>query len=153
MILPLFDSSEDNSSWKSFPKEYAKTLLEERLPEYQRSITSRFFEIRQRQANWDSRDSKKPNPTSVARAEGVVQDILYSATNEGYKWLTPFISSDEDGHITMQWRKGKHELHIEVAEDEVEYIKVWGANISNEMHVDSLTPHDYKTLWRWLLHG
>lgn len=125
----------------------------EKLPDIQRKISDQFYSIRQRQDNWDNRGSLKPNRVSLSNAQGIIEDLLSSVIAEGYIWLTPFISSDEDGNITIEWHKGQYELHIEVREDEAEYIKVWGTNIENEMHLDFLDKCHYLALWDWLLHG
>ena len=68
-------------------------------------------------------------------------------------WITPFLTSDEDGHVTAEWYNGDQELHIIVREHKAVYIKVWGANIENEMHVDVLGTEDYLGIWNWLLDG
>ena len=49
--------------------------------------------------------------------------------------------------------QGEHQLHLEIAENEVEYIKVWGIRIDTEMDVGVLNRDDYLTLWEWLLDG
>ena len=77
-------------------------------------------------------------------------DVLIAA---GHSWLTPFISSDEDGYITVEWYGEKRQLHLEIEEDVVEYIQVWGTDIKTEMHVATLCSNDYLTLWNWLLDG
>ena len=65
----------------------------------------------------------------------------------------PFVSSNEDGNVTIVWYKGEHELHLEIADDEVEYVRVWGFNIDTEMDAGALNKDNYLTLWDWLLHG
>lgn len=125
----------------------------EKLPIFHRKISDQFYILRRRSDNWDSRGSEKPNKLSLSYAEELIRDLLDSVTEAGYIWLTPSISSDEEGNITIEWHKGKHELHIEVGEDEAEYIKVWGINIENEMHLDFLDRRNYIALWTWLLHG
>jgi len=128
-------------------------VLRVQITQHWRRIQKRFHTIGQRQDSWDEYGSKRPNRLSLDHALSLVEDLLKSVILAGYLWLTPFISSDEDGHITIEWYKGKHELHIEVRENEAEYIKVWGANIESEMHVDFLSKDSYLTLWEWLLNG
>ena len=77
-------------------------------------------------------------------------EYLDSIVSAGYSWHTPFISSDEDGHITAAWYEDERELHVLIGEDETEYLQVWGTNIDTEMHVDFLNPADYLMLWEWL---
>ncbi|WP_411726202.1 hypothetical protein [Methyloglobulus sp.] len=126
---------------------------EENQSIFQKKIDAQFFAIRQRKENWDFRDSKKPNKISVSNAEGIIRDLLTVVIEAGRFWLTPFTTSDEDGNITVEWHKGRHELHLEVMEDEVEYIKVWGINIESEMHLEILGKGNYLSLWDWLLNG
>ena len=118
-----------------------------------RKILDRFDVLSQRENNWDRYDSKKPTELAIDRAKHLMEELLDSIISAGYPWLMPFISSDEDGYITVEWHKGKHELHLEIAKNEVEYIKVWGINIDTEMYIDSLNREDYLTLWEWLLDG
>ena len=70
-----------------------------------------------------------------------------------YPWITPFISSNEDGYITAEWYEEERELHILIRENEAEYLQVWGINIYTEMHEDFFSREDYLRLWDWLLHG
>ena len=82
-----------------------------------------------------------------------MEELLGAIIAAGHSWFTPFISSDEDGYITVAWHNGKHELHLEIAENEVEYITVWGIKIDTEMDVGILNRDNYLTLWEWLLNG
>ena len=38
--------------------------------------------------------------------------------------LTPFISSDEDGNVTVEWCGEGRRLHIQIGETVAEYIQV-----------------------------
>lgn len=153
LIFSFRDATTANVILNFSPGEITRYWQHEKLPDIQTNISKQFYAIRQRQDNWDDRGSEKPNKLSLSHAEGIISDLLNSVIETGYLWLTPFISSDEDGNITIEWHKGQHELHIEVSEDEAEYIKVWGINIENEMHLDFLDKYNYLILWDWLLHG
>lgn len=155
LIIPskFIDLTISKTTLDLSPKHIISNWQRENLPSILETISERFSAIRQRGDNWDSRDSKKPDPVSINKAEGILRDILITAIKDGYLWLSPFISSDEDGHITIEWHKGRHELHIEVQKNQAEYIKVWGTNIESEMHLDFLSPDEYLVLWEWLLHG
>lgn len=106
--------------------------------------------ISERQDNWDGKGSKKPSPIVLSKAHINLENFLYSIVNSGRLWITPFISTDEDGHITIQWGYGDHELHIEISEEGAEYIKIWGINIEHEMHVGILKRKEFFNLWDWL---
>ena len=82
-----------------------------------------------------------------------MEELLDSVISAGHAWLTPFISSDEDGHITVAWHKGEHELHLIVTDKQILYISVWGIKIETEMDMDVLSKYNYVPLWTWLLDG
>lgn len=121
---------------------------------YMLSFSGEFEEkirtLSERNDNWDEKGSKKPNPLALDRTHIMLNGFLLSVVKSGRPWKTPFVSSDEDGHITIQWNIGARELHIEVGEEDTEYIKVWGVNIENEMHVGMLRQSDFLNLWDWL---
>ena len=79
-------------------------------------------------------------------------DLLDTIISTEYSWITPFISSDEDGYITAEWYEEERELHIQIRENEAEYLQVWGINIDLEMSEGFLSRDNYLTLWKWLLH-
>lgn len=117
-------------------------------------FSSRFKEklhaIAVREANWDGKDSKAPNSNAINRAMATLDEFLVAVIDNGRAWKTPFVSSDEEGHVTLAWKNGKQELHVDVSEETAEYIKVWGSNIEHEMHVGALKPSEYLRLWDWL---
>ena len=113
-------------------------------------IRDRFDVLAQREDNWDGYESKKPNQLTLDHAKFLMVDLLDTIISAGYSWLTPFISSDEDGNVTVEWSEEKRRLHIQIGEDEAEYIQVWGVNIDTEMHIGFLSRDNYLTLWEWL---
>ena len=106
--------------------------------------------IAEREDNWDGKGSKMPSSLVLSKAHITLENFLYSIVNSGRLWKTPFVSSDEEGHITIQWNSGGHELHIEIGEEGTEYIKVWGVNIEHEIHVGILKRKEFLNLWDWL---
>jgi hypothetical protein len=100
--------------------------------EYERKISERFDVLTQREDNWDEYDSKKPTKLTLVRAENLIGELFDSIISAGHPWLTPFISSDEDGFITAAWYEEERELHILIGENEAEYLQVWGTNIDTD---------------------
>lgn len=119
--------------------------------EYEQKLSERFDALAQREDNWDGYDSKKPTKLTLVRAENLIGELFDSIISAGHSLRTPFISSDEDGNVTVEWSGENRRLHIQIREDEAEYIQVWGTNIDTEMHVDFLSRADYLMLWEWLL--
>lgn len=139
---------------KSENVEYKHNLYKEIIPDTERrKISERFEVLAQREDNWDGYDSKKPTALTLKSAQHLFEDFFDSIISTGSLWLTPFISSDEDGNVTIEWSRENRRLHIQIGEDEIEYIQVWGINIDTEMNVDFLTRDDYLELWEWLLDG
>jgi hypothetical protein len=117
-------------------------------------ISKRFKVLAQREDNWDGYESKKPNQTTLDHAKFLlIEELLDTIISAGHPWLTPFISSDEDGYVTAEWYEEERELHIQIGENEAEYLQIWGTNIDTEMHEGFLSRDNYLTLWEWLLHG
>ena len=123
------------------------------MKEYERKISERFDVLTQREDNWDEYDSKKPTKLTLVRAENLIGKLFDSIISAGHPWLTPFISSDEDGFITAAWYEEERELHILIGENEAEYLQVWGTNIDTEMQEGVFSRDNYLTLWEWLLDG
>ncbi len=118
-----------------------------------REISDQFDVLTQREDNWDGYGSEKPTQLTLYRAKHLIEDLFDCIISAGYSWLMPFISSDEDGNVTAEWYEEERQLHIQIGENEVEYIQVWGTNIDTEMHVDFLNRDSYQTLWKWLIDG
>ncbi len=120
------------------------------LSHQKRKLSERFDVLAQREDNWDGYDSKKPTELTLVHAKSLIEDFFDSIISAGHSWLTPFISSDESGYVTVEWSEEKRRLHIQIGENESEYIQVWGINIDTEMREDFLRRDDYLTLWEWL---
>ena len=118
-----------------------------------REILDRFDVLAQREDNWDGYESKKPNQLTLNHAKFLMVDLLDTIISAEYSWITPFISSDENGYITAEWYEGERELHLLIGENEAECLQIWGINIDTEMREGTFSRDDYLTHWKWLLHG
>ena len=119
---------------------------------HRREILDRFDVLVQREDNWDGYESKKPNQLILDHAKFLVIDLLDTIISAQYSWITPFISSDEDGYITVEWYEEEQELHLLIGENEAEYLRVWGTNIDTDMDEGFLNRDNYLALWEWLFH-
>lgn len=115
-----------------------------------RIIAERFAVLAQREDNWDGYDSKKPTEQILTHARAVIDAFVNTIISNGHVLLTPFISTDEAGHITVQWNKKPRELHLHITQQETQYLKVWGPNINTEMEEGILNSDKYTMLWEWL---
>ena len=120
-----------------------------------REILQRLDVVVRWKEDWDGEEHEpeRPSKTAIDRAKQVASELLGVVISKRKPLRTPFVAYDQDGYITLVWRNGKHELYLEITEDEIEYIKVWGTNIDSEMDVGVLSEDNYLTLWEWLLDG
>ena len=150
IILGEEDSTRAEEQQLSQRAQLYRRWQQDCYPSLLETFKEKLHEIAEREDNWDGKESKKPSPLVLYQAHNTVEYFLYSVVNSGRLWSPPFVSSDEDGHITIQWNHGDHELHIEIGEEETEYIKVWGLNIEHEMHLGILKEKEFLNLWDWL---
>ena len=101
----------------------------------------------------EEHEPERPSEKVIERAQQVVNELWGVVVSADKPLHTPFISYDQDGYITMEWRNGKHELYLEIREDKIHYVKVWGINIDSEMDAGVPSTDNYLTLWEWLLNG
>lgn len=101
----------------------------------------------------EEHEPEKPSEQAIGRAKQVVSELLGAVISEDKPLHTPVLSYDYDDYITMVWRKGQHELYLEINEDEIQYVKVWGINIDSEMDAGVPSKENYLMLWEWLLNG
>ena len=140
------------SRWNRFTT--ANTELKDFTQYLQRqAVLDQFAALTLQENNWDEYESKIPTDPILAHAKLLIEELLNSISSAGYLWITPFISTDEDGYITVEWHKGNRELHFDIEENEAEYTKISGPNTNMKIQTDFLNRDDYLTLWKWLLDG
>lgn len=105
-----------------------------------------------REDNWDTLDGQKPLPESIRRAYAFLLEL-----RESYLKSSPliedkkvvFLSSDEDGYITLDIYHATRDLYFVVYEDYIECLKVKGTNIQDDM--EYVKPDgNYDDLWLFL---
>jgi hypothetical protein len=103
-------------------------------------------------ANWDGRGSAAPSQNAVQRASQVVLPLLYEAASvEVAGWAAPHITASEAGEVVFEWWQGSRKLTLYISDARVEYIKVGGADIDNEMETGAIvSERDFIPLWAWL---
>jgi len=153
LLFPAVNYTSDDTYELDFTTSVLSSWYKEKLPEHSGKIKVRFAELWRRQENWDEQEAAKPCPKSLSKATAILEELLDVTASNGREWIHPFITTDEDGKVEVLWKRGRHELHIDVEDEEVEYLKVWGANIFDSMSSDFLKSDEYLTLWDWLLRG
>lgn len=116
-----------------------------------RKISDRLEFIAQRADDWNERGSKAPNKDALASASKVLAELYDLVEVKQLLWLNPFISSDEDGLITVVWHGNNHTLHLNIDVNEIEYIKVWRESPKTYLDAGVFNNDNRLNLWEWLI--
>jgi hypothetical protein len=102
--------------------------------------------------NWDGHGSAAPNRNAIDKASRDVLPELYQAVStESSRWTTPHITASEAGEIVLEWWHGDRKVTLYVSDSRIEYIKVGGLDIDNEMETGPISSApDFRPVWTWL---
>lgn len=116
------------------------------LDKVQRELTS----LASWPEKWDGYDAAKPNLESVRHADKWIR-TLYRDVTSGL-WIEPNVVADAEGDIVFEWWHNSKKLTVYVSPDTVEFIKVEGPDINNDMKDGVATSaRESRMLWHWLL--
>ncbi|GBF81521.1 hypothetical protein [Aphanothece sacrum] len=67
-------------------------------------------------------------------------------------WNQPLGNISIDNEIVLEWWHKEKKLTIYVCKNSIDYIKVWGSDMDNEMEDGSisLNENELTSLWKWL---
>lgn len=126
-------------------------------PESQRPLTHQrltesFASLEGLQNNWDGHGSLAPSPETLAYAREALALLQASALARGLPWAEPHIGCNERGQITLEWWQDSKTLTVFVrSENEMDYLRSWGADIVSDMEDGELTHiSDFIALSHWL---
>ncbi|MEM6838752.1 MAG: hypothetical protein AAF609_18095 [Cyanobacteria bacterium P01_C01_bin.120] len=72
------------------------------------------------------------------------------ADHTNSQWQNPLVNVNDD-EVVFEWWNGSKKITIYVEYESIQYIKVWGADIDNEMEDGEInSPAKMLDLWRWL---
>ena len=102
--------------------------------------------------DWDGRGAAKPNINSIVNAWRWIKGMRVCATLTRNRWVEPHTVADTNGNIVFEWSEQGRTLSIYVSPQTVEYLKVEGPNIFDDMEDGEVTtPGVAQDLWRWLM--
>lgn len=114
-------------------------------------LKRRLNDLRSWPENWDGFGSLRPSEASVDHALVLLPELYKEATSTGLKWVAPHVGASESGEIVLEWWGGRSKLTIYVGPESIQYIRVWGPNIENEMDDGELGGQTrFASLWQWL---
>jgi hypothetical protein len=108
--------------------------------------------LRNRREGWNGGNVDAPNPESIERARKWLRSMYADAVTSNTTWIDPHVSSNEDGNVTFEWWNGDKKLTVYVSPEESWYIKVWGADVVNEMSDGTAeSMEERQDAWQWLM--
>ncbi|MAK47791.1 hypothetical protein [Marinobacter sp.] len=114
------------------------------------AVKAKIRELSKLPENWDDRGSAKPSKEAISQALSALEEFHAVIRNTNQSWAAPHISATEDGEVTMEWWSDSRKLSIYIDEANVDFIKVWGSNINNEMEDGEVRCGTFYELWTWL---
>lgn len=88
---------------------------------------------------------------TVLRAEEWLSELRIFAQKEQDWWCEPLVNLSISEEVVFEWWKEIKKLTVYVADHTVEFIKVWGPDIDNEMEEGSAESLEKLALiWNWL---
>lgn len=116
-----------------------------------KNIRNRFKELAHRPDNWDERGSKAVNIDSLIEAIFLMNSLWETAYVK--ELGAPFIGSDENGNIDIEYKFDGRDLHFEVEPNRIDYLKMWGPRIKEDMEFGDLKDVELVDLFEWLVCG
>ena len=116
-------------------------------------IVKRIDAISERPENWDEFGAEAPNKIAVSNSKKIIKDWISKVIYSGYTWKIPYISSDEEGFITLEWYNDNRQLHIEIGDIDSEYIKFERTDTGSKITDGSLDTDIYISLWKWIFYN
>lgn len=86
------------------------------------------------------------------KAEELAKKLCFISKKNKLWWHQPLLNISIDDEIVFEWWYKKRSLIIYVCPNTIDFIKVWGADMDNEMKDGSIYLKDDSLffLWRWL---
>jgi hypothetical protein len=99
----------------------------------------------------DEYSSLPPNNDCIKNAKGIAIDLITEIYSNNLRWIDPYISSDEENCILIEWYNDDRQLHIEINNVDAEYITFFRTDTYSEMHDGNFNPKNYMLHWKWLV--
>jgi len=91
------------------------------------------------------------SPKTIKTAEKLMEKVNSIALKNNWWWHAPLLNISVDNEIVLEWWNLGKKITIYVKEEVIDYIKLWGADIENEMEDGSISLNDdLIDLWQWI---
>ena len=91
------------------------------------------------------------HPRLSIRLKFWISEVKFLISEVGLPWIEPLINY-VDQEVTLEWWNANKKLTIYFSDAAIDYIRVWGPNIKNEMEDgEIMNPFSFVALWQWLI--
>lgn len=91
------------------------------------------------------------HPRLSLRLKFWISEVNFLISEVGLPWIEPLINY-VDQEVTLEWWNANKKLTIYFSDAAIDYIRVWGANIKDEMEDGEIVnPFSFVALWQWLI--
>ncbi|MFM7888114.1 MAG: hypothetical protein ACKPCM_15805, partial [Pseudanabaena sp.] len=83
----------------------------------------------------------------------LTREIIKESKVNSLWWSTPLVNVSCDSDVVLEWWNKSKKLTFYINQSSLDYIKVWGSDIDDEMEDGSINSmHDYSIgrLWQWI---
>lgn len=156
--LHAFTLDSPDLSYSAVPQydSYVTTLIKSeptlQVPQSFLSTKKKLDKISESVQNWNRQNKNAPNKETIAAASAWLQNIFLSLRNVEIGWISPHVTSDEDGNVVFEWWKGDKTFSVYVSKNASWFVSAWGANIQDEMtDGDASNMENQIKLFDWFL--
>lgn len=134
----------------SYQPDVPKAIQRNFKPPFQDTLL-KIYDLSKWPDNWNERGASAPNPRSVEHALNWLKEMYWDANSTSNPWREPHVVADMEGDVVLEWWHQARKITLYISPTSVEFVKVWGPNIFDEME-DGTVRHsgDRRALWNWL---
>lgn len=92
--------------------------------------------------------------TTLSTTDRLVDKLYTTAKNNNLWWYSPLLNRycyREERGVVLEWWNKQRKYSIYVAEDQINYIAVWGKDMYNEMEDGNISlDNDLTDFWKWI---
>lgn len=90
-------------------------------------------------------------PQTIEKAEKLIEQLSSGALENHWCWQDSLVNITFEHEIVLEWWNKSKKITIYVSEEAIDYIKVWGADMDDEMAEGSINLNDDLThLSQWI---
>ena len=115
------------------------------------SVLNAIQSLYERPENWNGYKVASPNPEAIQHALTWMTFLYATVVCSGKEWITPHITSDEEGNVVFEWSHDKRELTLYILPEGIEFIRTPGSTTEEESEEGEITSDaERDLLWQWL---